>query len=140
MVRIFIYTLVFIICSSLISFLLYATGEESNPVASTKEAVIENTPPPITRNPFVSAPYGRMERPAVKSETVPKSRSAEKREDIVKDLKLKGILLDEDYPVALIGNRIVKVGDSIGEFVVKDITTAGVILFKGDQVIQLSVE
>ncbi len=92
------------------------------------------------KNPFVSAPYGRMERPAVKSEAVPKSRGVEKREDIVKDLKLKGILLDEEYPVALVGNRIVKVGDSIGDFVVKDITSKGVILLKGDQAIQLSVE
>lgn len=150
MVKILIYILVFILGSSLISFLkflpdksgnyLFATGEESSPVASTKEVVVENTPPPISRNPFVSVPYGRMEMPAVKSETIPKSRGVGKREDIVKHLKLKGILLDEEYPVALIGNRIVKVGDSIGEFVVKDITISGIILLKGDQAIQLSVE
>lgn len=140
MVKIFVYAMIFILFSPLSPFLFYALGEESIPVASTKGVTIENTPPPISRNPFVSAPFGRMVKAPVKSETNPGSQRPVRIGDISKDLKVRGLLLDGDNPVALIGRRVVKIGDRFDEFTITDIKPAGITLTKGDQVIKLSVE
>lgn len=112
----------------------------------SSEGMLEGSPPSLSRNPFVSAPEGRMKRITVTSDHQPDApkkgnRSyGQSRTGDVKDLKVKGVLLNGERPSALVGYRIVKIGDRIDEFIVTDITHAGVTLSNGDAVIQLYFE
>lgn len=112
----------------------------------SSEGMQEGISPSLSRNPFVSTPDGRKERITVKSDTQPDTlkkgnRSySQNRTENIKNLKVKGVLLDGKRSTALIGYRIVKIGDRIDEFIVTDITRSGVILSKGDEVIQLYFE
>ncbi len=112
----------------------------------SSEGMREGITPSLSRNPFASAPDGQRERITVKGDTPPDalkkgSRSyGQNRTGNVKDLKVKGVLLDGKHPMALVGYRIVKIGDRIDEFIVTDIKRSGVTLSKGDEVVQLYFE
>ena len=92
----------------------------------------EATPPPVSRNPFVDAPYGRVKKEELSG--------AAGVDSVLKGLKVKGILMGKDYPVALLGHRIVKTGDVIDGLTVTEITRTGVTLSYGDRIFQLSIE
>ncbi|MBI5756386.1 MAG: hypothetical protein HZA12_05615 [Nitrospirae bacterium] len=92
----------------------------------------EGAPPPVSRNPFVDAPYGR-----VKKEDLSGAAGVD---SALKGLKVKGILMGRDYPVALLGRRMVKTGDVIDGLTVTEITRTGVTLSYGDRMFQLSIE
>ncbi len=89
--------------------------------------------PQITRNPFVNAPYSRVRRDdeVTQKETI---------ESTVRNMKVKGIMLNKDYAIALIGHRIVKTGDVIGEFTVYEISRTGVTLLYGERVFNIIME
>ena len=97
-----------------------------------------SVPPSLSRNPFVDALYGRMNKTIITSDTNPDMII--KKEGINKFQKVNGIILGEDYPIALIGHRVVKIGDTVDEFTVTDITRKGVSLSNGARVIQLPFE
>lgn len=98
----------------------------------------DSGPPPLARNPFVDAPYGRLNKTVIRSDTNPGMFI--KKEDINKVQKVNGIILGGDHPAALVGHRVVKIGDTVDEFTVTDITRKGVSLSNGDRVIQLPFE
>lgn len=89
--------------------------------------------PHISRNPFVNAPYGSPDKDhsGIQKYTIG---------DAVKSMKVKGILIGKDYTKAIIGHRIVKAGDEIGEFTVSEITRSGVTLLYGDRVFHVFME
>ena len=97
------------------------------------EDIKEGTIPQITRNPFVNAPYSSVKRDygTAQKETV---------ESTIRNMKVKGIVINKDYAVALIGHRIVKTGDTIGEFTVYEISRTGVTLLYGDRVFHVFME
>lgn len=148
MLRRFLF-IILILSTGSISISSYSAAEEISPVISEVNDIHEGGPPQLTRNPFLSAPYGRMYKKAVKSESDPsmairknydKPQESNKIENISKDQKVKGVILDGYYPVALLGHRIVKVGDLIGKLKVTDITREGVSASDGDRVINLPLE
>lgn len=89
--------------------------------------------PYISRNPFVNAPYSspKKDQSGTQKYTIG---------DAVKSMKVKGILIGKDYTKAIIGHRIVKAGDEIGEFTVSEITRSGVTLLYGDRVFHVFME
>lgn len=97
------------------------------------EEVRQGTVPQITRNPFVNAPYSPVRRDdgSTQKETI---------ESKVRNMKVKGIMLNKDYAVALIGHRTVRTGDAIGELTVSEITRTGVTLLYGDRVFNIFME
>ena len=97
------------------------------------EEVKEGTVPQITRNPFVNAPYSTVKRDdgAAQKETI---------ESKLSKMKVKGIMLNKDNAIALIGHKIVKTGDVIGEFTVYEISRNGVTLLYGDRVFNIFME
>ena len=59
---------------------------------------------------------------------------------MVNDLTLEGITMGQnDENIAIINGRVVKTNDSIGEFVVKQITKSSVILLKGQEQFELKL-
>lgn len=147
MVKVFTLSIFFLILSSCITTILSnAIAEEPSPVVSTTREVQDDVPPPISRNPFVKAPHGRMEKTSRKeqdSNIIKKgdnSLRTNTAENITEGIKVKGVLLDGDYPIALLGHRIVKIGNRVGEFIVTDITRMGITLSMGEKVIQLPLE
>ncbi len=97
------------------------------------EDIKEGTATQITRNPFVNAPYSRVRRDdaGTQKDTI---------ESTVSNMKVKGIVINKDYAVALIGHRIVKTGDTIGEFTVYEISRTGVTLLYGERVFNIIME
>lgn len=89
--------------------------------------------PQMTRNPFVNAPYS----PARKDDGGAQKESAE---STVRNMKVKGILIDRGHAVALIGRSVVKKGDVIGEFTVSGISRTTVTLLKGENVFNIFME
>ena len=116
------------------------TGNTQQPV--TAEDPVENRQPSITRNPFVSEPYGRMSKTLPGSGTNTSSGSINKDSVDVphKGLRLRGVLISNDKAVALLNHKIVGMGDMIGDYTVTDIADNGVTLSKGDIVIKLTIE
>lgn len=148
MAKKYILHLLILFCFSIGGF-SFTSAEELNHTITEVNDIKKEEPPPISRNPFVSTPYGSMYRNAVKNISGPgltirkdndKPHIINKGEGIGKDKKIKGVLLDGNYPVALIGESVVKVGDSIGKYKVTDISRDGVSLSDGDRVIMLSLE
>ncbi len=97
------------------------------------EEIHQGTVPQITRNPFVNAPYSPVKRDegGTQRETI---------ESTVRSMKVKGVMLHKDYATALIGHRIVKTGDVIGELTVSEISRTGVTLLYGDRVFNIFME
>lgn len=97
------------------------------------EDIKQGTVPQITRNPFVNAPYSAVKRDygAAQKETI---------ESTVSNMKVKGIVINKDYAVALIGHRIVKTGDTIGELTVYEISRTGVTLLYGERAFNIIME
>ncbi len=141
---------ILILSSGIIPFSSCFFAEELRLDVSAAEDKPQGEAPPITRNPFINAPYGRMPKPLGKSESsnpemITKrdegiSQGADKGEDTSRKLKVKGVILGGNSPMALLGHRIVKTGDKIDDFIVIDINHTGVSLSKGNKVIQLSFE
>jgi Tfp pilus assembly protein PilP len=106
------------------------------------ENPIENRQPSITRNPFVSSPYGRMSKTPPGTEN--NTDSGRIKKDIadvpLKSLRLRGVLISNDKAVALLSHNIVEIGDIIEDYTVTDIADNGVTLSKGDIVIRLTIE
>src|SRR3972149_12129231 len=125
-------------CIIVVSSLSYslAKAEEIRAGVSTGAGLPEGEPPSLSRNPFISAPYGRMDKRPINSETQPDINSIRKseknsgslqkadkiekakNEDIIKELRVKGVLLSGNDPMALVGDRIVKIGDKIGAHII----------------------
>ena len=97
------------------------------------EEVKEGTVPQITRNPFVNTPYSTVKRDdgAAQKETI---------ESKLSKMKVKGIMLNKDNAIALIGHKIVKTGDVIGEFTVYEISRNGVTLLYGERLFNIFME
>jgi len=147
-------------CIIVVSSLSYplAKAEEVRAGVSTGAGLPEGGPPSLSRNPFISAPYGRMDKRPINSETQPdintigKSgessgslKKADKieeanKEDIIKELRVKGVLLSGNDPMALVGDRIVKIGDKIGAHIITDINRKGILLSHGDKIILIPLE
>ena len=147
-------------CILVVSSLSYplAKAEEIRAGVSTGAGLPEEEPPSLSRNPFISAPYGRMDKRPINSETQPdintigKSgessgslKKADKieeanKEDIIKELRVKGVLLSGNDPMALVGDRIVKIGDKIGAHIITDINRKGILLSHGDKIILIPLE
>jgi len=147
-------------CIIVVSSLSYplAKAEEVRAGVSTGAGLPEGGPPSLSRNPFISAPYGRMDKRPInseiqsdinatgKSEKNPGSlQKADKieeanKESIIKELRVKGVLLDGNDPVALLGDRIVKIGDKIGAHIITDINRKGILLSHGDKIILIPLE
>jgi len=113
--------------------LFYLSCQVVTPAHILAEDVKQGTVPQITRNPFVNAPYN----PARRDD---RGTQKEAVESTVKNMRIKGIVLNKDYAVALIGHRIVKTGDVIGEFTVSEISRTGVTLLNGDRVFNILME
>jgi len=102
--------------------------------------------PPLSRNPFITPADGRRERISIKSDVqqdTPKKGNqsyGQKRPLNIEDLKVSGILLDGKNPSALIGHRIVKIGDRIDDYIVTEIQYSGVTLSKEEMIIHLNFE
>lgn len=147
-------------CIIVVSSLSYplAKAEEIRAGVSTGAGLPEGEPPSLLRNPFISAPYGRMDKRPINSETQPdintigkngessgslkkvdKTEEASK-EVIIKDLRVKGVLLSGDNPMALVGDRIVKIGDKIGAHIITDINREGILLSHGNKIILIPLE
>src|SRR3990172_2678294 len=155
-------TLILILFSCIIavSSLSYplAKAEEIRASVSTGAGLPEEGPPSLSRNPFISAPYGRMDKRPINSETQPDINSIRKseknpgslqkadkieeanNEDIIKELRVKGVLLDGNDPLALLGDRIVKIGDKIWAHIITDINRKGILLSHGDKIILIPLE
>jgi len=147
-------------CIIVVSSLSYplAKAEEVRAGVSTGAGLPEGGPPSLSRNPFISAPYGRMDKRPInseiqsdinatgKSEKNPGSlQKADKieeanKESIIKELRVKGVLLDGNDPLALLGDRIVKIGDKIGAHIITDINRKGILLSHGDKIILIPLE
>jgi len=147
-------------CIIVVSSLSYslAKAEEVRAGVSTGAGLPEGGPPSLSRNPFISAPYGRMDKSPIKSEpqpdinTIGKSeknpgslQKADKieeanKEDIIKELRVKGVLLGGNDPMALLGDRIVKIGDKIDAHIITDINRKGILLSYGDRVVRIPLE
>lgn len=60
---------------------------------------------------------------------------------VISDLKLEGVMSDaQGKGLAIINGRIVKVDDSLGQFIVMEIADDSVILLKGDQRFELRLK
>lgn len=147
-------------CIIVVSSLSYplAKAEEIRAGVSTGAGLPEGEPPSLSRNPFISAPYGRMDKRPINSETQPDINSIRKseknpgslqkadqieeanKEDIIKELRVKGVLLDGNDPMALLGDRIVKVGDRVAAHIITDINRKGILLSHGDKIILIPLE
>src|SRR3972149_10740188 len=147
-------------CILVVSSLSYplAKAEEIRAGVSTGAGLPEEEPPSLSRNPFISAPYGRMDKRPINSETQPDINSigksgessgslkkADKTEEankevIIKELRGKGVLLRGNDPMALVGDRIVKIGDKIGAHIIKDINRKGILLSHGNKIILIPLE
>lgn len=153
-------------CIIVVSSLSYpvAKAEEVRAGVSTGADLPEGGPPSLSRNPFISAPYVRMDKSPIKSEIIPEINTIEKseespdnlqkadeieltdkieeanREDIIKELRVKGVLLGGNDPMALLGDRIVKIGDKIDAHIITDINRKGILLSYGDRVVQIPLE
>ena len=147
-------------CIIVVSSLSYplAKAEEVRAGVSTGAGLPEGEPPSLSRNPFISAPYGRMDKRSINSETqtdintIGKSgessgslKKADKieeanKEDIIKELRVKGVLLSGNDPMALLGDRIVKIGDKIDAHIITDINRKGILLSHGDKIILIPLE
>src|SRR3989337_1337012 len=92
--------MMFAMTSLLLSFQVFIPGH------ILAEDIKEGTIPQITPNPFVNAPYISVKRDygTAQKETV---------ESTIRNMKVKGIVINKDYAVALIGHRLVKTGDTI---------------------------
>lgn len=141
--KIFINAIIIVILSgSFILTLSETSAQEFSPSISTKE----NTPPPLARNPFLDIPQGRISestnwRGRITEMNIRKvSKKPKKIDDVIKNLHVRGVLLNRNDTMALLGRRVVKIGDMIGEFMVINITRAGVTLSNGDRIIELSLE
>lgn len=106
------------------------------------ENPIEDQQPAITRNPFVSAPYGRMSKTPTGTGTNTDTGSTKKDSADVplKSLRLRGVLISSEKAAALLSHKIVKIGDMIEDYIVTEITDDGVTLSKGDIVIRFTIE
>src|SRR3989304_6237771 len=62
------------------------------------------------------------------------------KEVIIKELRVKGVLLSGNDPMALVGDRIVKIGDKIGAHIIKDINRKGILLSHGNKIILIPLE
>lgn len=150
MVKVFTpFIFILILFSGITLISLHSLAEGPGAVPQSVQDLTEEGPPLLARNPFVDAPYGRMNKTIIRNEANPgifikenddKSKRSNKAEDIYKAQKIKGILLSVDYPAALVGHRVVKIGDPIGGFIVTDITREGVSVSGGDRVIQIPFE
>src|SRR4030066_689142 len=139
--------ILFIIIVFYASILRLSAGIAEVPTGNTQQPVpaenpIENRQPSITRNPFVSEPYGRMSKTLPGSGTNTSSGSINKESGEVpnKGWRLRGVLISNDKAVALLNHKIVGMGDMIGDYTVTDIADNGVTLSKGDIVIKLTIE
>ncbi len=155
-IRIIILSSCIIIASSL-SYSL-AKAEEVRAGTSNEAGLPEGGPPPLSRNPFISAPYGRMDQRPINSETQPDINSIRKsekspgslqkaekieeanNEDIIKELRVKGVLLGGNDTMALLGDRIVKIGDRVAAHIITDINRKGILLSHGDKIILIPLE
>ena len=119
--------IIYVVTSLLLSCLVFI------PEHIYAEDIKQGTIPQITRNPFVNAPYSRVRRDdaGTQKETI---------ESTVSNMKVKGIVVNKDYAVALIGHRLVKTGDTIGEFTVYEISRTGVTLLYEDRVFNIIME
>ena len=108
----------------------------------TAENPVENRQPSITRNPFVNAPYGRMNKTPPGAGTNTSSGKINKdSEDVpLKSLRLRGVLISNDKSAALLNHKIVGMGDMIGDYKITEIADKGVTLSNGDIVIRLTIE
>jgi len=147
-------------CIIVVSSLSYslAKAEEVRAGVSTGAGLPEGGPPSLSRNPFISAPYGRMDKRPINSETQPDINSigksgessgslkkADKTEEankevIIKELRVKGVLLSGNDSMALVGDRIVKIGDKIGAHIITDINRKGILLSHGNKIILIPLE
>ena len=157
-IPIFILSSCIIVVSSLSYPVAKAEEVRAGVSVSPKAGLPEGGPPSLSRNPFISAPYGRMDKRPINSETQPdintigKSgessgslKKADKieeanKEDIIKELRVKGVLLSGNDPMALVGDRIVKIGDKIGAHIITDINRKGILLSYGDKIILIPLE
>lgn len=172
-----IHILILFCCLIIASSLSYsiAQAEEVRDSTSTEAGLPEGVPPPLSRNPFISAPYGRMDKRPLKEEAKPEIKTTEEKsgensgdventgqkettnrieitniienkiegtdeEHVLSDLKVTGVLLGGDDPRALLGDRVVKIGDKIGAHVITDITRRGILLSHGDKVVRIPFE
>ena len=62
------------------------------------------------------------------------------KEVIIKELRVKGVLLSGNDSMALVGDRIVKIGDKIGAHIITDINRKGILLSYGDRVVRIPLE
>ena len=147
-------------CILVVSSLSYplAKAEEIRAGVSTGAGLPEEEPPSLSRNPFISAPYGRMDKRPINSETQPDINSIRKseknlgslqkadkieeinKEVIINELKVKGVLLGGNDPMALLEGRIVRIGDKIGAHTITDINRKGILLSHGDKIILIPLE
>ena len=144
-------------CIIVVSSLSYslAKAEEVRAGVSTGAGLPEGEPPSLSRNPFISAPYGRMDKRSINSETqtdinsIGKSSGSLKKADkieeankevIIKELRVKGVLLGGNDSMALVGDRIVKIGDKIGAHIITDINRKGILLSHGNKIILIPLE
>ena len=144
-------------CIIVVSSLSYslAKAEEVRAGVSTGAGLPEGGPPSLSRNPFISAPYGRMDKRSINSETqtdinsIGKSSGSLKKADkieeankevIIKELRVKGVLLSGNDSMALVGDRIVKIGDKIGAHIITDINRKGILLSHGNKIILIPLE
>jgi|SRR3990172_8884240 len=144
-------------CIIVVSSLSYslAKAEEIRAGVSTGAGLPEGEPPSLSRNPFISAPYGRMDKRPINSEAQPDINSTGKssgslkkadkieeanKEVIIKELRVKGVLLSGNDSMALVGDRIVKIGDKIGAHIITDINRKGILLSHGNKIILIPLE
>ena len=139
-----IFFMIFVFYSDIFR-LSFAFAED---VTGTNQQVVpsenpdDNKQPSITRNPFISAPYGRMGRaPAGTGTNTDTGNVKRDRGDVpLKSLRLRGILTGNDKAAALLSHKIVKTGDMIEDYIVSEISAEGVTLSKGDIVIRFTIE
>lgn len=143
--------IIFLMASSycILPLFMDAMAGEINPAVLPTADLKDEGPPPLTRNPFVSVPHDRTYKPVVRDKiernvnTKKKTETSQKTnkiEDVAKELKLKGILYAGEYSMALLGHRIIKIGDMVGELIVIDIEPKRVILLSDNKLITIQVE
>lgn len=152
-----------IIIASSLSYSL-VKAEEVRAGTSTEAGLPGGGPPPLSRNPFVSAPYGRMDKSPTQGETKLETNNLEKsgegsgslgnadkieatnkieeanKEYVISELRVKGVLLGLNDPMALLGDRVVRIGDKVGVYIITDINRRGVLLSHGDKIVQIPFE
>ncbi|MFH2138293.1 MAG: general secretion pathway protein GspB [Candidatus Omnitrophota bacterium] len=78
------------------------------------------------RDPF--AVPGTVEKMLLRSDEV--SAQAEEQKEIkIPAIKVQGIIWSKSHPQAIVDNRVLKVGEFIKDFEIKEITRNGIILF-----------